>query len=102
MQKLRECVMPVVLVATAIAVILLIVGLVRSNHDAEVRRWAADHGYEVVSIERVWGLGDNDSPFYRRKNDDLCRVVLSRHGRDRTSFFRWFWNMEQAWKEGED
>lgn len=73
----------------------------RNSHDNQIREWAYEHNYTVQSIERI-GVFGNDSPFYRRKNDDLCRAILLDHDHQpRTSFFRWhfWWGMDQAWKE---
>jgi hypothetical protein len=74
---------------------------IERSHERQVQVWAKDHGYTVVSIEYVWL--SNDSPFWRRKGDDLRRVRLRNEYGERTSFFRWtaWWGMEQAWKEEE-
>lgn len=85
-----------------VAVVLLVVVLnwVHDSHNQSIREWCTRQGYEVVSIERVGIFTPADSPFWRHKNDDLCRAVLRKGGRERVSFFRWMWGMEQAWAKG--
>lgn len=89
------------MILLAIVCVIGITFLVRSSHDANIQKWAVDHGYTVVSIERV-GVLDNDSPFWRTKGDDLCRVILLNEHGQRTSFFRKsLFGTTQAWKENE-
>lgn len=60
----------------------------RSKHDNQITAWATEHHYTVKSIERV-GSFSNDSPFWRKKDDDLCRAILLDHDHlPRTAFFR--------------
>ncbi len=87
------------LVAVILVVLCLtVVAAFMRSHDHQVKAWAEERGYSVVSIERVHLV--NDSPFFRMKNDDLLRATLSRDGRAKLSYHRWtILGMDQAWGE---
>lgn len=91
----------VLTIALGLVVLIGAIIGIHTYRDNAIQKWVTEHGYTVVSNESV-GPFSNDSPWWRRKDDGLRRVVVTDGRIQRTAFFRWgFWGIEQAWKGDE-
>lgn len=85
----------VILVLVVFVVVLMI--LIRGSDQEEIRIWAKDHGYTVVSCETT--VLDNGSFWVRDKYHRIYRTELrDREGKMRVSYFRMGWGLKQDWE----
>jgi hypothetical protein len=85
----------IVLVAVFAALLMC---LVCRNEEDEIRLWAGEHGFVVLSCELT---AFDNGPFYiRAKYQRIYRADLEDgEGNVRTAYFRLGWGLEHAWKD---
>lgn len=72
------------------------------SQQSQMKKWAADHQYTMVDVPRRPWLHMSSPFWWTDKDDDVYWVVLSDHDHQKRTCwfrFRFWWPMEQAWKD---